>query len=224
MKVTTDTCLFGAWVAAKISDRQQANGNRRLLDVGAGTGLLSLIVAQKCEGRIDAIEIDRNCAEQAIENIAASPFNEKIKVVQADVLQWQPAAKYDCIFSNPPFYEKEIASLLAAKNVAHHGEGLKLAELLQFIKTHLVDNGHFFLLLPAKREKELNALLKKAGIFIQQKALVQQTPKHPAFRLMIHGRCEKVNQERDEIISIKNENNDYTPAFISLLKDYYLYF
>ena len=110
-----------------------------------------------------------------------------------------------------------------AKNIAHHDEGLKLNELLQFIKTHLKVDGSFFLLLPAKREKEVELLLQQQGLFLQQKVLVQQTLDHQPFRLMIQGCLQKVEKVAERILSIRDEKDYYTPDFISLLKNYYLY-
>lgn len=221
MKVTTDGCLFGAWVAKEV---QPFTGLQvHLLDIGAGTGLLSLMVAQKNNLAIEAIEIDPAAARQAAENVAASPWKETISITNQDVLHWRTTRQYDCIFSNPPFYENELKSGKGTKNIAHHDEGLKLAGLFQFIKTHLKSEGCFFLLLPAKREKEAAALLQSHGLCLQRKVLVQQTLKHQPFRMMIQGRRQKVERVTEERISIKNENDTYTPEFIALLKDYYLY-
>lgn len=223
MKVTTDACLFGAWVAREASRKQPTVDSQKLLDIGAGTGLLSLMVAQKNNGSVDAIEVDALAATQAAENVAVSPWSERISVLHKDVLLWQPPVRYDCIFSNPPFYENELKSIKETKNIAHHDQGLKLAELLLFINNNLADEGYFFLLLPAKREKELTSLLANHRFFLQQKVLVQQTLKHQPFRLMIQGRRQKLENVAQEKISIKDENDAYSTAFISLLKNYYLY-
>lgn len=226
MKVTTDGCLFGAWVAGKVSSWQQAVGSQRrpfFLDIGAGTGLLSLMVAQKNNAAIDAIEIHPAAARQAQENAAASPWKEKISVINGDVLQWKTDQQYECIFSNPPFYENELRSGKSTKNMAHHDAGLKLNDLLAFIKMHMKQDGCFFLLLPAKREKEAETLLQSHGLYTQQKVLVQQTLKHQPFRMMIQGRRQKVERVSEERMSIRDEKDQYTPEFISLLKDYYLY-
>lgn len=230
MKVTTDACLFGAWVAEIIGNGRMAISNeqppihsKNLLDIGTGTGLLSMMVAQKGKVQIDAMEIDAAAAGQAKENILASPWGDKITVIQQDVLQWQASTQYDYIISNPPFYENELKSANDAKNIAHHDEGLQLSELFHFIKNHLKENGCFFLLLPAKREKEIEKYLQRTDLFLEQKVLVQQTLKHQPFRLMIQGRCNKIDGATEAVISIKNEAEEYTPAFISLLKDYYMY-
>ncbi|HEX6333160.1 MAG TPA: methyltransferase, partial [Flavisolibacter sp.] len=101
MKVTTDACLFGAWAAQEIS---QMPNIATMLDVGTGTGLLSMMVAQQKALETDAIEIDPDAAAQASENIKASPWATRIHVIQQDVNDLQPGRAYDVVISNPPFY------------------------------------------------------------------------------------------------------------------------
>ncbi|GAA4751357.1 tRNA1(Val) (adenine(37)-N6)-methyltransferase [Flavisolibacter ginsenosidimutans] len=220
MKVTTDGCLFGAWASARIASAQLELKN--CLDIGAGSGLLSLMIAQKNNINIDAIEIDSNAAVQAKQNVAASAWSNQINVITQDVLTWQTAKQYDCIVSNPPFYESELKSGRKTKNLAHHDEGLKLPQLFSFIKSHLTEEGTFFLLLPAKRAKEIDSLLKQENLYQCQRILVKQTPNHQPFRLMIRGGKKEVGQV-EATTSVKDENDKYTPAFTALLKDYYLY-
>ena len=219
MKVTTDGCLFGAWVAEEIKNLEFRIQNA--LDIGCGTGLLSLMLAQKNDCTIDAVEIDKDAAAQAIENIAASPWKSRISVIHADVLQWDTGKKYDCIISNPPFYETELKSPKAPRNVAHHDEGLKLSELLLYIKKYLTEDGFFYLLLPKKREGELNRLLSDQDFHLHKKLYVKQTTGHTSFRLMVKA-AHKEAQLVVEEISVKN-GNEYTPGFVALLKDYYLH-
>lgn len=223
MKVTTDACLFGAWCAETLSlDYNTSDNPKTLLDAGAGSGLLSLMVANKTKVLVDAVEVDAAAAGQAKENAAASPWRERITVVHANVLQWHPAHQYDCIVSNPPFYENDLKSPKARKNLAHHDEGLPLAGLFLFVKKQLKKNGSFFLLLPAKRADEALRLLQENGFHLYKKTLVKQTPDHPPFRVMMQaGKTEK--PERPEtVITIKSGGQEYSPEFVSLLKPYYL--
>jgi tRNA1Val (adenine37-N6)-methyltransferase len=221
MKVTTDGCLFGAWAATEIFEAPWAL--KTCLDVGAGSGLLSLMIAQKNKISIDAVEIDREAAAQAMENVHASSWHKQITVGEQDVLTWQTNQQYDCIVSNPPFYESDLKADTKAKNLAHHDEGLKLPQLFAFIKDHLAGDGVFFLLLPAKRAKECNELLKLEGLYALQRILVKQTVNHQPFRVMIKGGKKESRQIEEAVLSIKDEQNQYTAAFTALLKDYYLY-
>ena len=117
MKVTTDGCLFGAWVAERVRSRESIGRHRladgdagagSILDVGTGTGLLSLIIAQQCSADITAVEIDKDAFQQASENIASSPWTDRIKIFHADARAFEFPGQYDVIISNPPFYENEL--------------------------------------------------------------------------------------------------------------------
>ena len=221
MKVTTDACLFGAWTAEKVKGEMLEV--KTVLDIGTGTGLLSLMLAQKVNASIDAIEMDKDAFEQAKENIAAAPEKDRINIHYADVREFLFPSHYDIILSNPPFYENELRSPDAKKNTAHH-EGLALNELLEIIKKNLSPAGRFYLLLPYKRNSEIDKLVDSTGLSITQKSLVRQSVNHDHFRIMIEGEHTKEKKEMiiDEI-SIRDDKGQYTDKFIDLLKDYYLY-
>lgn len=223
MKVTTDGCLFGAWVAERINNEKLIINN--CLDIGTGTGLLALMLAQANEAIFDAVEIDKDAFGQATENTAASPWADRIKVINTDVKEFDFQTGYDIIISNPPFYEKELKSDDAKKNIAHHNDGLLLPELLDVIKRNLNHDGTFYLLLPYKRSEEIKSLFIKAGLFIQQLIFVKQSVNHDYFRIMLAGKLKSNNQVETIIdeISIKEEDGEYSPAFVNLLKDYYLH-
>jgi len=220
MKVTTDACLFGAWCAEEIRTGNQEI--KTLMDIGAGTGLLSLMAAQKNKLDIDAVEIDKEAAAQAKENITASPWKECIKILHADVLHLSSSTVYDAIISNPPFYENELESGKEQKNLAHHGHGLTLRQLLAVIKSRLTDEGTFFLLFPYKRMQELENELEKENFSVEKKVMVQQSTRHQPFRIMIKG-SRRVQRSESFHISITNEEREYTESFKTLLKDYYLH-
>ncbi|MCW3072938.1 MAG: methyltransferase [Flaviaesturariibacter sp.] len=218
MKVTTDGCLFGAWVAKEMENEKWRMENA--LDIGAGTGLLSLMIAQKNAIHIDAVEIDQQAAKQASQNCAKSPFST-IAVIEGDILK-AGLDPYDIIFSNPPFYENELTSPDASRAAAHHGQGLRWNDLFSFIANQLKENGCFFLLLPAKRAPEAESLLVGNKLFINKKVWVKNTASAQPFRLMIKGGSKEMPVVASDLI-IKTSNNIYTPDFISLLKDYYLH-
>ena len=222
MKVTTDGCLFGAWCADRIQNALYGK-TARVLDIGAGTGLLCLMVAQKTAAFIETVEIDTAASEQAAENVTASPWQKRISVIHADVLAWQPSTDFDFILSNPPFYESDLKSDNPMKNLAHHDEGLRLEGLLAFIKKHLKPNGLFLLLLPAKRMGEAEKLIEETGLSLHEKVFTKQTPKHLPFRVMLAGGKSKTKIVKELTTTIKNEESIYTPEFTTLLREYYLY-
>jgi tRNA1Val (adenine37-N6)-methyltransferase len=223
MKVTTDACLFGAWAAKEMGDPKDNIANA--LDIGTGTGLLSLMVAQKNTGiTIDSVEIDKEAAKQAEENIQHSSWKGNIKVTAGDIKTFHFTKKYDLIISNPPFYEKELRSTDPRKNIAHHSNDLGLMELFSITGSQLAGEGRFFFLLPYKRKNEIEQLLRDHSLFIHDLILVRQSDSHDYFRIMVEGGLKKAVAPRTNELSIWNNKRQYTPEFISLLREYYLNF
>lgn len=216
MKVTTDSCLFGAWVARQLNKETQS-----LLDIGTGTALLSLMIAQENNATIEAIEIEPAAAEEAKENVKASPWKERIHIIEADATS-HSLKKYDCIVSNPPFYENDLKAPTKEKNIAHHSQELKLDELVKIISDSLNENGEFFLLLPYRRKQELLEMVEKAGLSVWELVQVSHSPKHLPNRIMIKGGIKKRTFVENDF-SINDISGKYTPAFADLLKNYYLY-
>lgn len=218
MKVCTDACLFGAWCAAELKE----SGAQTLLDVGTGTGLLSLMIRQKNMVQIDAVEIEAGAAFQARQNAFASPWPDAIHIVTGDVLDMAFSKKYDCIVSNPPFYETDLQSPDSKRATAHHSRQLTLQTLVAFIAMQLQQNGCFFLLLPYKRQKESYALLQQNGLYVYKEMQVQQTKNGVPFRLLLQGGFVKKELETT-LLTIADNEQPYTSGFITLLHDYYLY-
>jgi tRNA1Val (adenine37-N6)-methyltransferase len=223
MKVCTDACLFGALVANSIFYVSKTKDNLQCLDIGTGTGLLSLMAIQKNNDiKIDAIEIDEQAAEQADENIAASPWPGNIQVFNEDIISFSPGKQYDYIFSNPPFFKNDLRSAVKAKNDAKHDTSLSLLQVLQVVDKHLTTDGIFAVLLPYQRVDEFIEETKKMGLHLTKQVSVKQSIKHKFFRgILFFNRIES-EPELSEII-IKDPEHNYTPEFAAALKDYYLF-
>lgn len=221
MKVTTDSCLFGAWTAFQCRDAMAP----KVLDIGTGTGLLSLMFSQQINCDIDAIEIEQNAFEQAAGNFNASPWNSNIRAIHADARSFVFERPYDIIISNPPFYENDLLSADSSKNKAHHDESLLLEELMTIIKTNLVHKGRFFIMLPSRRAQQIENICNEAALAITYKTMVRQSTRHDPFRIMLMGAHSSGNNEApvaDEI-AVKDNADNYTPVFQQYLRDYYLY-
>lgn len=216
LKVCTDACLFGAWASHQLT----SNPPTTILDIGTGTGLLSLQLAQKLPSAfIDAVELDPAAAMQATQNVATTTFN--IQVHNADIKNYG-GKKYQHIISNPPFFENDLKSEHALKNQAMHSTTLTLQNLFTCVNDLLEPLGSFSVLLPFARANEVEGLAQSHGFTVMHKAAVQQTPNHTPFRVMyIFSKTAFVTASETSIV-IK-ENESYTPAFIAYLKDYYLY-
>ena len=221
MKVCTDACLFGAFVANEIQANEQ-DAIKNILDIGTGTGLLSLMLAQKLHAAIDTVEIDTPAFEQAKENIAQSLYKEKIEIFNADIVQFRTEKKYDYLISNPPFFEADLKSGNEKKNAAKHDTALTLQELLHNADRLLSTTGFFAVLLPYHRSNYFEEEAAKINLYLSKKISVKQTPKHNYFRSILIFSRHEVNTLQEEII-IKNEDGNYSPAFIDLLKVYYLH-
>jgi tRNA1Val (adenine37-N6)-methyltransferase len=219
MKVCTDACLFGAWAADKISSGQISPN--RILDIGSGTGLLSLMLAQKLTATIDAVEIDPDAFQQASENIAGSAWKDKIKIYHQSIIDFTSSEKYDLIISNPPFYENDLRSEDEGRNKAMHDTALSFEHLAKAIKDHLSEPGNATVLLPYHRVPAFEKALNTEGLYIQEKMNVAHSPKHPFFRSMLMIGFHKTDLQEDELM-IRNGQHEYDENFKFLLKDYYL--
>jgi tRNA1Val (adenine37-N6)-methyltransferase len=216
MKVTTDASLFGAWVASlKINAVH-------VLDIGAGTGLLSLMVAQKNDAFIEAVEIDSSCHEQLNENISQSPWEKRCNAVHQDIREYESDKRFDLILSNPPFFEGQLTSPTQGVNLARHEEGLSFTSLFSQSKRLMHKDGYFFVLIPSNRKDETIQLAKQVDLFPHYSVAVKQSPMHDPFRYMI-GFSVGTTDSKEEVIVIKNAQNEYSTRFIELLKDYYLF-
>ncbi|HEV3414480.1 MAG TPA: methyltransferase [Puia sp.] len=218
MKVCTDACILGAWFADK------APACARVLDIGSGTGLLMLMLAQKHKGDICGIEIDLDAFHQLKENIGNSPWRQQLKVYPGDVRTFSVPEKFDFVICNPPFYENDLPASTPGANLARHSKELTLSELLEAINANLSPGGSFGVLLPFHRttwfEEQATA---RHGFTLKEKLLIRQTPRHDFFRSILHFSRRKDNFIPTSELCIQDNAGAYTKDFIELMKDYYLH-
>ena len=222
MKVCTDACLFGALLSTRFSIFTPSQ--LHALDIGTGTGLLSLMYAQENERAIiDAVEIDENAAQQAKENFDASPWSRRLSIINIAIQDFSnnQQKKYVLIFSNPPFFEDDLKSKDEQRNLALHSISLHLNELFITVKKLLDVQGVFAVLLPYHRTEQAIQLGKESNLHLQQKILVKQTPNHNYFRSILVF-SENTGTESLMEICIKDETNNYSKEFTALLKGFYL--
>jgi tRNA1Val (adenine37-N6)-methyltransferase len=224
MKVTTDACLFGAWAARLESSFVE---KKRMLDVGAGTGLLTLMMAQQNNAIIDAVEIESGAAAEAKANFERSPWPDRLNLLEGNILDTLPGlnVNYHVVFSNPPFYENDLASPGKNRRMAHHESGLQQKPLVTRINELLSKEGRFYILFSAKRESALLAELATAGLAITQIVRVRPTSNSSFFRVMVAGRRARphLSSPTESELLIHTDEKKYSADFISLLHPYYLY-
>jgi len=217
MKVCTDACILGAWFSEKIPSFS------RVLDIGSGTGLLMLMLAQKHKGEIRGIELDLPAFRQLKENIGQSPWKNMLRVFPGDVRTWSFPGKFDFIISNPPFYEDDLTAASDTANLARHSKELTLAQLLSVIDTNLAEDGSFGVLLPYHRLAHFESLATTQGFYLREKLLVRQTPRHDFFRGVLYFSRRRENFIPVSELTIQSASGGYSPEFGELMKDYYLY-
>lgn len=216
MRVCTDACLFGAIISAEM----EAN---RVLDIGAGTGLLSLMYAQKHEKSvIDAVELEPNAFSQANENIALSPLGKNIQICHTAIQEFQPKETYDLIFSNPPFFENDLKSNQKVRNLAMHSDTLTLKELFSYANNHLSEKGQFAVLIPFHRLEYTLQIANENNFYLSKIWNVKQTENHSFFRAILIFQKQNIDTISAELY-IKNAQNQYGIDFAHYLKDYYLF-
>ena len=212
MKVGSDAMVFGALIA--IDDAVE------LLDIGTGTGVLSLMLAQKNKSvKIDAVEIEEESFLEAKKNISDSPFHQQITVFKVDFLEFKTDKCYDLIFSNPPFFENSFKTKILAKNLARHTDSLPFENLILKAKELLSEKGVFYIILPYN---EWLIFLKLAEL--HKFSLSHYTEifgKKDKLKRIIAG-LSKISKEciRKELI-IREENNNYTGEYIELTKEFH---
>jgi len=224
MKVCTDACLFGAWVAnAEITTSASS-----ILDIGTGTGILSLMLAQKSASNtsITSLEIEPQAAAESKSNFECSPWKERMSVHHQslqDFTREYSQDGFDLIISNPPFYEGDLKSPDENKNTASHSTHLPWPILVQNAATLLKNEGNFFVLVPTLRAYTMQKLAETNGLFLKAEILIYHNAKHLPFRSFLQFSKNKPDQIVREKIVIKDAENQYQPAFVALLKDYYLF-
>ena len=217
MKIGTDGVLLGAWTPL-------INNPFNVLDIGAGTGILSLMLAQRSNAeQIDAIEIDEDAYEQCVENFEASPWGDKLFCFHAGLDEFvdEPEDEYDLIISNPPFYTDDFKSDNTSRDLARFEDALPFEELIEAAALLLSDNGIFSVIIPFKEEERFVSMCKELDLFPLKITRVKGTPTSEIKRsLLAFCRMEQTPLIDELVIEISRHN--YTPEYIELTKEFYL--
>jgi tRNA1Val (adenine37-N6)-methyltransferase len=223
MKVCTDSCLFGAWLRGKLSLRDIHVD--RMLDIGTGTGLLTMILMQAPSFvlQADAIEIDEFAAGQASENILAAGKSQVINVHCKPLQQFEADNNYDLIVSNPPFFVNDLRGKDIARTRAMHEDTLELEEIFDFAIKKMSSNGRLALMVPFHRKEELMNMVASNGLWVESSCAVKQTHQHDYFRYLLVCKNAETDVAEEESIVIKEKDGQYSSSFIRLLKEFYLY-
>ncbi len=219
MKVCTDSCLFGALI-----DPKEA---QYILDIGSGTGLLSLMIAQKCKASIDGVEIDNDAALESKKNVTNSKFRKQIKIYHDSIQHFSEISNqtYDLIISNPPFFQNSLLSNDSKINKALHNDELQFDEIISIVNKHLNLDGKFWIILPEPEMQIFDSICKQNHLYNSEKINIRHDSDKKVLRLISVYQKRKVEILRTEEICIFDKNeNTYSNKFKELLKEYYIIF
>ena len=220
MKIGTDGVLLGAW--SKID-----NHPRNILDIGAGTGVISLMLAQRTDApAIDALEIDPDAYEQSVENFENSPWDDRLFCYHAEFTEFvaemfEEEETYDIIVSNPPFYTEEVSSGNSKRDQARMSSSLPFEDLIEGTSLILSENGIFNVVIPNKEETTFIQLASQFGLFPFEIMRVKGTATAEIKRSLLAFSFEQKDPKISELI-IETERHQYTDAYKEFVKDFYL--
>lgn len=216
MKVTTLACILGAWA------RHPAP--RHILDIGTGTGLLALMLAQRYEAPVDAVEIDPEACSQASANVAGSPWSGRVRVIGADIRQYAAEARlaYDFIVSNPPFHTRQLRTGDPRADLARHDSGLTPAELAQAVQRLLHPEGIFCVLMPPAGSRHLEGQMALRGLLPAEVLTIRHREGAAPKALIYSYRRNPPGTTGSELI-IRRADERYTEDYRALTAAYYLF-
>lgn len=223
MPVSTDGVLLGAWAPL--------TQTKNILDIGAGSGLLSLMAAQRSQAHIQAVEIDPSAAKACKRNFGASSWDNRLKLYQGDIkrfcLQCQtavPAIQFDHIICNPPYFDNGPISDTSVRAMARHTHGLNFDELTACIKALLTNDGQVSLILPIDAMDSFSDSLQQQRLKVTQRVDVSTVPNKAPSRVLLTAKHMKspATEPAKNRLCIRSESNQYTEAMVKLTKDFYL--
>jgi tRNA1Val (adenine37-N6)-methyltransferase len=218
MKVGTDGVLLGAWA--------DANGAKSFLDIGTGTGLIAIMLAQRTGdlSKIDAVEIDASSYQQAVDNIKNCPWSNRIEAYHASFQDFvaNTNTKYDCLVSNPPYFINSLKAKDESRTQARHADGLPFEDLIEGAKNLLNPKGKFSVILPVAEGDYFIRLARIAGFSLSKRIEVLPNPGKPAKRLLLELSLNTTKTIESHLCVENGQRHVYSPEYIELCKDFYL--
>ena len=218
MRVGTDAVLFAQWVDVVSSDNA--------LDIGTGSGVIPLILAQKGVGSVDAVELDSDSYEEANLNFSISVYSDRLSVVQNDVRDYAAnnEKKYDLIVSNPPFYASDVKPIKEKKVMARHVSTLSFKDLLVAAKKMMKEDARFALVLPFYESRLFIKEAENLGFYLQKEFLISPIEGKEPNRVNMQFVLNEVESVETVLFTIRNKDYSYTDEYKEFLKDFYLDF
>ncbi|MBW8192346.1 methyltransferase [Neiella marina] len=221
MKVGTDSLLLGSWVSL--------SETRQVLDIGTGSGILALMMAQRLTEQgtanaiVDAVELDTAAAQQAADNFAASPWTDRLTAIQADILQWSSQTRYDLVISNPPYFVAGQQLACEQRQQARLESSLTLAMVLTRAEGLCSQQGRIGLVLPLERLVDVSAWADNNGWYVARTLSIRGRQNKPVKRVLIELTRESIAPDH-QTLTIHDADNQYSEAFQALTRRFYLAF
>lgn len=218
MKVGTDGVLLGAWA--------NCEGAKKVLDIGTGTGLVALMLAQRSNATIDAVEIDREATKQAKENVQKSPWGDRIEIINQSFQEFTKMRdeSYDLIVSNPPYFQNAFFAPDEKRTNARHNSNLQLEDLLTGAQKLMNEEGILSMILPYLEGSMFILKASEMGLYCVRQTKVLPKPNREPKRLLLEFMKTKKPLVEQEIIIELNKRHEYSEAYKNLTQDFYLAF
>ncbi len=215
MKVGTDSVVLGAW--ADIGDAQF------ILDIGAGSGVISLMMAQRSTSttHIDGVELEANDAAQAAQNVLESPWPDKVSIHHTSIQEFESPYRYDVIISNPPYFVNSSPSPDKVRTQTRHTVSLDYETLLSALRRYLTNNGKANVILPATEGEQFIALAREKGFCTSRYVVFRTRPEKPAERLLVELRFTETSTEYGEVV-LYIQGTAWSSDYKKLVQDFYL--
>jgi len=218
MKVGTDAVLLGA-----VAEVQHV---KNILEIGTGCGVIALILAQRSQARIDAIDMDEVSVSQAKENVLNSPWKDRITVIHKSLQDYihQTGKRYDLIISNPPFFSRSLKSCDKKRNISRHNDLLSFDELISGSLQIMSPDASLWVILPVIESVGFIEIAVKSGLFIRSSMKIIPKADKEYHRIILHLKKTEPEKIEEQTLTIKNANNSYSREYIKIMNELYIDF
>lgn len=214
MKVGTDGCLLGGWFDVSCS--------KRILDIGCGSGLISIMAAQRCNAIITGVEIDGGAAKQARANVSNCPWSNRIRIVEVDILQYSPVEKYDTIVCNPPYFVNSLKCGTESRTLARHSDTLSCEKFFAKAGELLAPDGKVSIVIPCDIFSEWKDAAAIKGFTPSRITYIKTTPHKMPKRVLVEFVRAYTAETTVTTLVLEEERGVYSKDAQVILRDFYL--
>ena len=213
MKVGTDGCLLGGWF--------NSADCKRVLDIGCGTGLIAIMAAQRSNAQITGVEIDATAAERARQNVANSPWSERIEIIHSDILSFESHEQFDAIVSNPPYFANSLKCDDNQRTLARHNDSLNSEAFFKKCASLLQKDGHISIIIPCDIMESWRLAAAGRQLHPTRITYIRTTPKKQPKRVLVEFSHNAVHCNESTLV-LENSPGEYSEEAKKILRDFYL--